>query len=112
MGGGEIGENLTLAGKVPEGMGTPDSLLSYVRDRRGHDRRYALRCDKMEKDLNWKPEVPLDEGLRKTIDWYKANTEWVAGVRGGEYRSYYEKFYENRDSSLQALSPARHELRI
>jgi len=112
IGGRDIVENLTLARKVLQWIGKPDSLLSYVTDRPGHDRRYALRCDKMEKDLNWKPEVPLDEGLRKTIDWYKANTEWVAGVRGGEYRSYYEKFYENRDSSLQALSPARHELHI
>ena len=112
IGGRDIVENLTLARKVLQWIGKPDTLLSYVTDRPGHDRRYALRCDKMEKDLNWKPEVPLDEGLRKTIDWYKANAEWVAGVRGGEYRSYYEKFYENRDSSLQALSPARHELHI
>ncbi len=112
IGGRDIVENLTLARKVLQWIGKPDTLLSYVTDRPGHDRRYALRCDKMEKDLNWKPEVPLDEGLRKTIDWYKANTEWVAGVRGGEYRSYYQKFYENRDSSLQALSPARHELHI
>ena len=112
IGGRDIVENLALARKVLQWIGKPDTLLSYVTDRPGHDRRYALRCDKMEKDLNWKPEVPLDEGLRQTIDWYKANAEWVAGVRGGEYRSYYEKFYENRDSSLQALSPARHELRI
>jgi len=112
IGGRDIVENLALARKVLQWIGKPDTLLSYVTDRPGHDRRYALRCDKMEKDLNWKPEVPLDEGLRKTIDWYKANTEWVAGVRGGEYRSYYQKFYENRDSSLQALSPARHELHI
>ena len=112
IGGRDIVENLALARKVLQWIGKPDTLLSYVTDRPGHDRRYALRCDKMEKDLNWKPEVPLDEGLRQTIDWYKANAEWVAGVRGGEYRSYYEKFYENRDSSLQALSPARHELHI
>jgi dTDP-glucose 4,6-dehydratase len=112
IGGRDIVENLALARKVLQWIGKPDSLLSYVTDRPGHDRRYALRCDKMEKDLNWKPEVALDEGLRKTIDWYKMNAQWVAGVRGGEYRSYYEKFYENRDSSLQALSPARHELHI
>jgi dTDP-glucose 4,6-dehydratase len=108
IGGRDIVENLALARQVLQWMGKPDTLLSYVTDRPGHDRRYALRFDKMEKDLNWKPEVPLDEGLRKTIDWYKANAEWVAGVRGGEYRSYYEKFYENRDSSLKALSSAGH----
>ena len=69
-----------------------------------YDRRYALRTDKMEKDLGWKPIIPLDEGLRKTIEWYRTNTEWMAGVRGGEYLSYYEKYYENRDSSLHEFS--------
>jgi dTDP-glucose 4,6-dehydratase len=72
-------------------------------DRQGHDRRYALRCNKMEKDLGWKPVVPLEDGLRKTIDWYMKNADWVADVRDGEYRSYYEKYYENRDSSLNGL---------
>jgi len=81
IGGRDIVENLAFARQVLQWIGKPDALLSYVTDRPGHDRRYALRFDKMEKDLNWKPEVPLDEGLRKTIDWYKANSEWVAGVR-------------------------------
>ena len=58
----------------------------------------------MEKDLGWKPVIPLDEGLRQTIEWYRKNTKWMAGVRGGEYLSYYEKYYENRDSSLHAFS--------
>jgi dTDP-glucose 4,6-dehydratase len=74
-----------------------------VKDRPGHDRRYALDCKKAEKDLGWKPRIPLDAGLRQTIDWYKQNSGWIAGVRAGEYRSYYDKYYENRDNSLQAL---------
>ena len=60
----------------------------------------------MEDDLGWRPAIPLDEGLRQTIEWYKTNGEWLAGVRGGAYRSYYEKYYENRDSSLRAMAPS------
>lgn len=104
IGGSDVEENLTLARRLLRLIGKPETLLSYVKDRPGHDRRYALRCGKMEKDLGWKPQVPLEEGLRKTIEWYKANGKWMAGVRGGEYLSYYAKYYENRDSSLHAIT--------
>jgi dTDP-glucose 4,6-dehydratase len=104
IGGTDVEENLTIVRKVLALIGKPESLLTPVKDRPGHDRRYALRCEKMEKELGWKPEIPLDEGLRRTIDWYRTNSEWMAGVRGGEYLSYYEKYYENRDSSLHALT--------
>jgi dTDP-glucose 4,6-dehydratase len=104
IGGTDVEENLTIVRKVLQLIGKPESLLTPVKDRPGHDRRYALRCDKMEKELGWKPEIPLDEGLRKTIQWYRTNSAWMAGVRGGEYLSYYEKYYENRDSSLHALT--------
>jgi len=104
IGGLDVEENLTIARTLLRLIGKPESLLSYVKDRPGHDRRYALLCDKMEKDLGWKPAVPLEEGLRQTIDWYKSNAKWMAGVRDGDYLSYYDKYYENRDSSLHALS--------
>jgi len=103
LGGSHIEENLSVARRVLRFLGKPDSLLSYVQDRPGHDRRYALRCLKAERELGWKPEIPLDEGLRSTIDWYKTNSNWLAAVRGGEYRRYYEKYYENRDISLRAI---------
>ena len=104
IGGLDIEENLSLVKRVLRIMGKPESLLTYVKDRPGHDRRYALRCEKMEKKLGWKPAIPLEEGLKRTIDWYKGNLEWVAGVRGGDYRTYYAKYYENRDRSLHAIS--------
>jgi dTDP-glucose 4,6-dehydratase len=103
IGGADIVDNLTMAQRLLQIMGKPESLLTSVQDRPGHDRRYALDCKKIEKDLGWKPQVPLAEGLRQTINWYKENSEWIAGVRGGEYRTYYDKYYENRDNSLQAL---------
>jgi dTDP-glucose 4,6-dehydratase len=104
IGGLDVVENLTIAHKLLRLTGKPDTLLSYVKDRPGHDRRYALHCDKMEKEFGWKPEVPLDKGLRQTVDWYKANGKWMAGVRDGAYLSYYEKYYENRDTALHTLS--------
>ncbi|MGH9680334.1 MAG: dTDP-glucose 4,6-dehydratase, partial [Candidatus Acidiferrales bacterium] len=104
IGGLDIEENLSIVKHVLRLMGKPESLLTYVKDRPGHDRRYALRCEKMEKELGWKPVIPLEEGLLQTITWYKRHAEWVAGVRGGDYRTYYEKYYENRDHSLHAIS--------
>ena len=104
IGGLDIEENLTLARRLLRLIRKPESLLSCVKDRPGHDRRYALRCTKMESELGWKPAISIEEGLRQTIDWYQTNTQWLAGVRDGEYRSYYEKYYENRDSSLHAIA--------
>jgi dTDP-glucose 4,6-dehydratase len=104
IGGLDVLENLTMARRLLRVVGKAETLLSYVKDRPGHDRRYALSCDKIGRELGWKPAISLEQGLRQTIDWYRTNTEWLAGVRGGEYRSYYEKYYENRDSSLHAIA--------
>src|SRR5713101_2282035 len=86
-----VEDNLTMVRRILQLTGKPKSLLSYVQDRPRHDRRYALNCKKIETELGWKPKIALEDGLRQTIDWYKANGEWLAGVRGGEYLSYYEK---------------------
>ena len=106
IGGLDIEENLSVALRLLNVTNRPESLLSYVKDRPGHDRRYALRCDKMAEELNWKPMISLETGLRQTIDWYRNHGAWLAGVRGGEYRSYYAKYYENRDSSLRDIAPS------
>jgi dTDP-glucose 4,6-dehydratase len=104
MGGLDVLENLTMARHLLRATGKTEALLSYVKDRPGHDRRYALRCEKIERELGWKPSIALQDGLRQTIDWYRANTKWMAGVRDGEYLTYYQKYYENRDSSLHAIA--------
>ena len=107
LGGIAVEENLTMAKRLLRVMDKPETLLTYVKDRPGHDRRYALDCKKVETEIGWKPAIGLDEGLRQTIAWYEANSEWLAGVRGGEYQSYYEKYYENRNPSLNAISHER-----
>ena len=103
LGGTDIEDNISVARRLLRAMSKPDSLLSYVRDRPGHDRRYALRTEKAQAELGWKPEVPFDEGLQQTIDWYRKNSEWLDAVRGGDYRTYYERYYVNRDSSLRSI---------
>jgi dTDP-glucose 4,6-dehydratase len=104
IGGLDVVNNLTMAKRLLSIIGRPETLLTYVKDRPGHDRRYALTCEKMEKELGWRPSIALEDGLRETIKWYSENSEWMAGVRGGDYLSYYEKYYTNRDSSLHALA--------
>jgi dTDP-glucose 4,6-dehydratase len=104
IGGLDLEENLTLVRRILKLTGKPESLVSYVQDRPGHDRRYALSCKKIQTELNWKAAVSLEDGLRQTIEWYENNGQWLAGVRGGEYLSYYKKYYEHRKSSLRAIA--------
>jgi dTDP-glucose 4,6-dehydratase len=104
IGGSHVEENLTMAHRLLRLTGKPQSLLSYVADRPGHDRRYALNSKKIETELGWKREIPLEEGVRKTIEWYKENSKWISDVRAGEYLSYYEKYYEDRVNSLGAIA--------
>jgi dTDP-glucose 4,6-dehydratase len=107
IGGVEVEENLIMARRLLHLTGKPESLLSYVQDRPGHDRRYALDCQKIRAELDWRPGISLEVGLRQTIDWYKKNRGWVADVCAGEYLSYYEKYYDNRDSSLRVIAGSR-----
>jgi dTDP-glucose 4,6-dehydratase len=107
LGGIAIEENLTMAKRLLRAMGKRETLLTYVKDRPGHDRRYALDCKKADAEIGWKPAIALDDGLRQTIAWYESNSEWLTGVRGGEYQSYYEKYYENRNPSLNAIPHER-----
>ncbi len=104
IGGLDLVENLSMVRRILQLAGKPESLLSYVQDRPGHDRRYALDCRKIQAELDWRPLISLEDGLRRTIAWYKNDEQWVASVRGGEYLSYYERYYENRENSLHAIA--------
>jgi dTDP-glucose 4,6-dehydratase len=106
IGGGQVEENLAMVRRLLRLTGKPESLLSYVQDRPGHDRRYALDCRKITSELGWRPRISLEDGLRQTMDWYKKNIRWVAEVRAGEYLSYYEKYYDHRANSLHAIAGA------
>jgi dTDP-glucose 4,6-dehydratase len=106
IGGMDLEENITMARRILHLTGKSENLLSYVQDRPGHDRRYALNCEKIEDELGWRPVISLEDGLRQTIDWYKNSGQWLAGVRCGEYLSYYEKYYINRDNTLHAIASA------
>lgn len=79
--------------KLGNVMGTSEQLITYIKDRPGHDRRYAIDASKIKKELGWKPSVTFEEGLAQTIDWYLENTEWLQHVTSGEYQEYYEKQY-------------------
>lgn len=106
IGGLDVLENLEMVRRVLHLLGKPESLIRFVTDRPGHDRRYALDSSKIQNELGWQPLISLDAGLRQTVQWYRENADWVAAVRDGAYRTYYEKYYENRDSSLQAIAAA------
>jgi dTDP-glucose 4,6-dehydratase len=107
IGGSNICENIALAQKLLCMINKPESLLEHVEDRPGHDRRYALSCEKIKRDLGWEPQISLEEGLHRTIEWYQSNASWVKDVRSGEYLSYYKQNYENRASSLKSLGHSR-----
>ena len=70
--------------------------MTPVADRPGHDRRYAITTEKLERETGWKAEMPFEQGLRATIDWYRSNPAWIANVKSGEYQNYYERNYASR----------------
>jgi dTDP-glucose 4,6-dehydratase len=88
--------NVEVVKRILKILNKPDSLMKTVTDRPGHDRRYALTSAKIMRETGWAPQMTFDQGLQETVDWYKANPEWVARVRSGEYRKFYETNYANR----------------
>jgi len=96
IGGSRALPNLDVVRMILKAVGKPESLMQTVKDRPGHDRRYALSSEKLMRETGWKAQVPFEDGLRTTIDWYKSNTAWTARVKSGEYQKYYQSNYSDR----------------
>lgn len=101
---GEIGEtycvggncekpNIEITKKILELLGKGEEMIEYVKDRPGHDRRYAIDFSKIKSELGWEPRTNFDEGMKKTVEWYKNNQDWWKEIKSGEYLKYYEKQY-------------------
>ena len=82
--------------KLKREKGESEKLITFVTDRAGHDKRYAIDATKLETELGWKPSITFEQGLNNTVDWYLNNQEWVAKVTSGAYQTYYEQMYANR----------------
>ena len=96
IGGHNEKTNLDVVKLILEHLGKPESLITYVTDRKGHDLRYAIDPAKIHRDLGWLPETKFDDGIRLTIDWYLENRQWWENIISGDYTKYYEEMYGNR----------------
>jgi dTDP-glucose 4,6-dehydratase len=103
IGYGQALTNLRVVRRLLQILHKSEDQIKFVEDRPGHDRRYALNSSKIRRELDWKPTVTFEEGLVRTVEWYRNHTEWVQKTKSGEYRDYYRKFYENRGKSLAQL---------
>lgn len=92
--------NLNIVKTILKHLGKPETLMHYVKDRPGHDRRYALDSSKIRRELGWAPQVPFDEGIRRTIVWYQSNSAWLDHARSGQYRNYYDRHYTHRSETF------------
>jgi dTDP-glucose 4,6-dehydratase len=96
VGGSRSLPNLEVVRTLLKTLSKPESLMVRVKDRPGHDRRYALSSEKLMRETGWRAEVPFEQGLAATVDWYRANGGWIARVKSGEYQRYYEQNYSGR----------------
>jgi len=99
VGGNRSLPNIEVVKMILAATGKPDRLMRYVKDRPGHDRRYALSSEKIMKETGWAPLTNFEDGLARTVDWYRNNQEWVRRVKSGEYQSYYDQNYGERKTS-------------
>ncbi len=96
IGGHNEMKNIDIVKIICKALDKPESLITYVTDRKGHDLRYAIDPTKIYKELGWLPETKFEDGIQKTIKWYLVNKPWWEHIVNGEYRDYYDKMYKNR----------------
>ncbi len=96
IGGHNEKANIDVVKTILRELGKPESLITYVTDRKGHDMRYAIDPTKIHNELGWLPETKFDDGIKITIKWYLDNKPWWENIISGEYKDYYKKMYENR----------------
>lgn len=96
IGGHNEMANIDIVKLILQEIGKPESLITYVGDRKGHDRRYAIDPAKIHRELGWLPETKFADGIKKTVAWYLNNREWWEEIVSGEYQNYYERMYGNR----------------
>ncbi len=96
IGGNNEKKNIDIVKLILKYLGKSESLIQFVKDRPGHDRRYAIDSTKIQRELGWKPEYNFETGIAETIKWYLENEDWWMRIKSGEYMVYYEKMYKNR----------------
>ncbi len=107
IGGNRSLPNLEVVRRILTATGAPDSLVQYVKDRPGHDRRYALSSEKLTRETGWEPAMDFETGLAHTVDWYRKNAAWVANVKSGEYLKFYARNYGDRQEGREPVRSAR-----
>ena len=95
VGGGNERENITVAEQIVATLGKSRSLIRFVQDRPGHDRRYSIDCRRL-RALGWSPQVPFEEGLKQTVEWYRTHESWWRTIKSGEFKDYYQQQYAKR----------------
>lgn len=86
-------ENIKIVKELLKILNKPESLITFVKDRPGHDKRYAIDSSKAQNELGWKPEISFEKGLKETVDWYLSNKEWLTSVTTGEYQKFFSRWY-------------------
>lgn len=98
VGGHNEMRNIDIVKLICQELGKPESLITHVTDRKGHDRRYAIDPEKIHRELGWLPETKFADGIKKTIHWYLTHQKWWEDIISGEYQNYYQKMYENKSA--------------
>jgi len=98
VGGHNEMRNIDIVKLICQELGKPESLITHVTDRKGHDRRYVIDPEKIHRELGWLPETKFADGIKKTIQWYLTHQKWWEDIISGEYQNYYQKMYENKSA--------------